>query len=284
MGRMIFTIVRWMVVVMATLWLAPAAGAQAPRLPAPWDTSWLPPDSVASRDPITQEAVARAIDRILQGTPLEGTGATFRDYAYRYGVNPAFVLAIMRQETNFGKTGKYANNFGNIKCPAAQQDYGAAGCSNGFGVFNTREDGIRALFDLLAHDKNYQGCRMDSDPIRCVIIKYAPPSENLTARYISNVRQWVSQYQSQIQSGIRMEIRRYLGGKRSSLRSAMSKAGRSTPAYFDEHGSPCYFEGWCFRSGMNPFWYEVGRFDGWRWYPRVWRWCYGDTGWCIAAW
>jgi hypothetical protein len=272
--------------------LLPASGVAAQSVPlSPWDISWLPPGHVI-QDPIVREAAIRAINQAIDSlafnnrlslrNALKGRGTAFLSAAYEFGVDPAFVLSIMRfEDTTMGY------NFGAISCPGGRPAYGAVSCGGRFLVFPDPDTGIRAVFWYLAQDPNVQPCRGDPDPVACVIRKYAPPPENPTEKYIRAVRGWTSSYRSTISSAIRAETRRYLRTKMMpSLQAAMRAARYSTPVQIDSYGGACYAGGdgmWCREPG-GQFWYPGGLLEGWRWYPRMGKWCYGPTSWCLSPW
>lgn len=76
------------------------------------------------------------------------------------------------------------NNPGNLKAGTPWK--GAIGMdSKGFAIFDTMENGVRALGkDLTA--KINRGL----DTIRKILYVYAPPSENPTANYVAKVSEW----------------------------------------------------------------------------------------------
>jgi len=92
--------------------------------------------------------------------------------------------AIARQE-GYGQPGPATrnNNPGNLMSPPGGQWAGQTGVdANGFAVFDNPQDGWNAL------DKDISANAGLS--LSDFISKYAPPSENNTAAYISNVSSW----------------------------------------------------------------------------------------------
>lgn len=167
----------------------------------PWDTSWLPDD---------QDFIVDNINLILDGKGLEGTGDSILEYAFEYGVNPAFALAMFQKEANFAKPGTPANtnkNPGNIiatgdcrgkpKGSACVGNYGEVSVNGRFGVYATMQDGIKAYFMLLARE--YQpGTRHNCSDVACIISFYAPSSENNTTLYIEQITRWSKDFQQKI--------------------------------------------------------------------------------------
>ena len=76
------------------------------------------------------------------------------------------------------------NNPGNIRWSASNNWQGQTGQdSNGFCVFDTPQDGIRALAVLLLNYYN----KYDLNTVENIITKWAPPSENDTVTYYTDV-------------------------------------------------------------------------------------------------
>lgn len=114
------------------------------------------------------------------------------------------------------------NNPGNLKAGPAW--LGVVGVdSKGFAIFDTMENGVRAIAKDLTAKMN-----RGLTTIRKIITVYAPPSENPTQRYIDNLSDWTrihpdqpltyADFPSVISGIIRME-----NGK--TLDSALIKAG-----------------------------------------------------------
>lgn len=77
------------------------------------------------------------------------------------------------------------NNPGNIRCSSANNWQGQTGCAGGFVVFSSLFYGFRAMFKILLNDIN-----AGKDTIEQLIYEYAPPVENNTEQYITNVCAW----------------------------------------------------------------------------------------------
>lgn len=76
------------------------------------------------------------------------------------------------------------NNPGNIRYSAANNWQGQTGQDDaGFSIFDTAQNGIRALAVVL---KNYQN-KYGLNTVQDIISRWAPSSENDTAAYISDV-------------------------------------------------------------------------------------------------
>ena len=101
------------------------------------------------------------------------------------GQTSTLAAAIARQE-GFGISGAVAtrnNNPGNLSSPPSGQWAGQTGVdSSGFAVFDNSTDGWSALNKDIAANSGLT--------LTQFLNKYAPPSQNNTGAYISNVSSW----------------------------------------------------------------------------------------------
>lgn len=171
--------------------------------PSPWDTSWIPSD---------KEFAANRIDAILEGTGLADQGGAILQDSLKYGVNPAFALAIFRKEASFAAEGTRAknnNNPGNISAtgdcrglPAGSScdgHYGETGTDGRFGVYDTMADGVNAYFQLMKNEYMPGTSRNCSD-MRCINSAYCPAPECNVDTYEAQMILWTKQYQREILS------------------------------------------------------------------------------------
>ncbi|VVE41462.1 hypothetical protein PMO31116_04141 [Pandoraea morbifera] len=109
------------------------------------------------------------------------------------------------------------NNPGNIRYGKFAQDQGAIGKdSGGFAIFQTAEDGLRALGELL---RSY--ARRGLNTVRGVINRWAPPSENDTGAYVGAVAkrlgvgedQALNMNDPKVIAGLTAEITRHENGR-----------------------------------------------------------------------
>ncbi|AIM43981.1 hypothetical protein U875_26240 [Pandoraea pnomenusa 3kgm] len=109
------------------------------------------------------------------------------------------------------------NNPGNIRYGKFAQNQGAIGRdSGGFAVFQTAEDGLRALGELL---RSY--ARRGLNTVRGVINRWAPPSENDTGAYVGAVAkrlgvgedQALNMSDPKVIAGLSAEITRHENGR-----------------------------------------------------------------------
>ncbi|WAL80953.1 hypothetical protein OYT13_13820 [Pandoraea sp. XJJ-1] len=109
------------------------------------------------------------------------------------------------------------NNPGNIRYGSFAKSQGAVGKdSGGFAVFQSAEDGLRALGDLL---RSY--ARRGLNTVRGVINRWAPPSENDTGAYVGAVAkrlgvgedQALNMNDPKVIAGLTAEITRHENGR-----------------------------------------------------------------------
>lgn len=121
-----------------------------------------------------------SVSRLLADyhSPLQGSSEAFVSCGRRYGVDPKFLLALAWKESSLGKnTPKYHG----------VESYNAFG----WGIhqnrtFSSWSDGICTVSQGLS--ENYP-----LGDLRATIMKYAPPTENFTELYISQIREFMSQ-------------------------------------------------------------------------------------------
>lgn len=137
---------------------------------------------------------ANAINKILQGTGLEGQGSTIAQLAKQYNVPVELALAMFRKESSYGTYGSSVGNRnpGNLRGSPLE-----SGERSGFAVFKDIQTGIEAYFKLLS--ENYRQF-IDKGDIAGLINKYAPPSENDTALYIKQIIEWMTQLTSTLRA------------------------------------------------------------------------------------
>jgi hypothetical protein len=192
----LFLIAGWALAPLAT----PVAAAQGSA--DPWDVRWLPDERRGRR------ALDQALDAVLEGTGLHGQGATIRENAERHGVNPAFALAIFRQEAGFARQGTLAQRNKNPANIIATGDcwgqpegarctgtYGEVGTDGRFGRYASMADGIEAFFLLM--EREYAGMALDD-----LIGRACPPVECDVPGYVARMEQWTVEYQAQLSAAI----------------------------------------------------------------------------------
>ncbi|MBN1941163.1 MAG: glucosaminidase domain-containing protein [Candidatus Diapherotrites archaeon] len=125
------------------------------------------------------------INTVLQNTPLKEQGKHIHELARKYNIDPAFALAFFRKESKFGALGLGAKNKnpGNLRKPNSK---------TGFQKFDSWEKGIEAWFKLIANGSHYY--KKGRYTIEEIVPIYAPPSENLTRKYISDIKEFVQEH------------------------------------------------------------------------------------------
>lgn len=104
-------------------------------------------------------------------------------------------LLFFRQETEFGSRGIGAENKnpGNItKIIRVKGNNGKMQSKIVFQKFSSLDAGIEAWFKMIAKGSHYY--RAGRFTIEEIIPVYAPPIENPTNKYISNVRKWTRKW------------------------------------------------------------------------------------------
>lgn len=93
--------------------------------------------------------------------------------------------AIARQEGWLISTSRARRNHnpGNIRAGYFASNHGAVGSDGSFAIFKNDQDGFNAMSELL--EGFYHG-----DTVAQALARYAPPSENNTPRYITDVCEW----------------------------------------------------------------------------------------------
>lgn len=126
---------------------------------------------------------AKQINKVLGGT-LKGKGSLFIKLGNMYKVNPMLVALIMRMECgkNFDSyNARVRFNFGGItKDPKYKND-------GKFVKYPDVNTGIERQFRLLSVKYLHDWGKKSIDDIVKI---YAPPNENDTAQYISNMKKW----------------------------------------------------------------------------------------------
>ncbi|MBI5884800.1 glucosaminidase domain-containing protein [archaeon] len=130
---------------------------------------------------------AETIDLILSraGSPAKGLGSKFIEFSQAYGVDPSFVLAMFRKESNYGRLGKASENksIGNIRQGRA-----------GFKAYASWNAGLQDTFRLLAEGPRY--IKKSNSTVEEIINIWAPSSENDSNKYTADVLKWMQDYQA----------------------------------------------------------------------------------------
>lgn len=181
---------------------APTFGTPQPNQSGPGGTSagYLPPSEepppggAAPGDSLPVDTAptisAAQIDSILRqaGSPAAGLGQTIYDLGVRYGINPAFALAVFSHETslgtNYGNLNAGTRQWGNIRCTASWTASGGQCSAGGFRSYPSYTAAVEDFYRLIA-DTYVRGWGLRT--VGAILGTYAPPSENDTAGYIAQV-------------------------------------------------------------------------------------------------
>jgi len=116
---------------------------------------------------------AAKIDSILSsaGSPAAGTGNSLESYGQQYGIDPAFALAVMKHESNYGTAGVARQNLslGNLRCIEG------AACVGGYAAFSSWQQGYSAFYKLISGPL-YVGAGLTTP--EQILQRYAPAGDN----------------------------------------------------------------------------------------------------------
>lgn len=165
------------------------AQAAPPTLPA-LGGNW------RSYDVTKGEPSAAAIDRwlarygspqIREAPPGKTIGQVYVEMGRKYGINPAYAAAFFTKESTAGanraNTNLAAKNFGNIRWTA-----GNATLDRVWRSYPTWTAGMEDWFKLIRNEYIGRGLRT----VDQIVPVYAPPFENDSKLYASQIKQWVS--------------------------------------------------------------------------------------------
>jgi hypothetical protein len=110
-------------------------------------------------------------------------GQIYVEMGRKWGINPAYALAFYTKESSCGTAGDNlaSKNFGNIRWTQ-----GYPTIDKVWRAYTSWTDGLEDWFRLLNNEYLARGLRT----VEQIVPIYAPPFENDTALYISQVKQW----------------------------------------------------------------------------------------------
>ena len=130
------------------------------------------------------------INQVLSvaGSPAAGTGQSLYDLSRESGMDDAYALAVFEKESSFGKYGAGFENhaLGNIVCA------GYPTCNGRFRWYPSWQDGYQDFYRLIRQEYVARGL----STVETITPVYAPPSENDTGLYISQVCQSMLAFRS----------------------------------------------------------------------------------------
>ena len=140
---------------------------------------------------------ASQIDCILRqrGSPAADTGHIWMQAGAEFGITPAVGIAFFIKESSAGTAGVPArlntHNVGNIRA-AGSSPYWKGTAARGWRSYPSWEAGIYDWFWLIRERYVNRG----ASTVRQIVYIYAPPSENNSALYVSQVEALVRQWKS----------------------------------------------------------------------------------------
>ncbi len=140
------------------------------------------------QNPITAQVIDNRLK--LAKSPLAGMGKQIFEFARKYDVDPAFFLAVVEEESSFGKSSlcRTTHNVTNIRWTNKSTYPGY----KGFIKYPSWSTGVRGFFAQIANGSQYY--KQGRVTVEQIVPKWAPPNENSTNRYIANVNDRISAY------------------------------------------------------------------------------------------
>lgn len=137
------------------------------------------------------DAINQYIQKNAPNSPFVGLGADFVSAGQANGVNPAYEINIARKESSFGIARSTAVTKGNnaFGRTATVSQPGVSGGGHTWYVFSSFQASIADEAAFLQRVYISKGFTT----IDAITNKYAPPSENNTGQYITEMKGWVSQ-------------------------------------------------------------------------------------------
>lgn len=180
-----------------------------------------------------------AVNQILEGTGLEGYGATLAALARDQKIPLQYALAMLQKESSFldprNNISVENNNPGNLKFTNTTESYGAvrgeAAADGGYWAkFADVTQGLEGYFRLL---RDAYGDWVDEGPdgFDKIIAKYAPPKSNNTAQYQQQIRAWAADFLEQILATTSTAVQRPDGSLLDQLIAALNPQGSLTQGY-----------------------------------------------------
>ena len=135
-------------------------------------------------------------DAILRGSPLEPYTAAIYDYAANAGIDPAYILAIARKETQLGREGVGRDPQRNAWALRDHSWGRGRDGPGGFSWYDSYLDAAKDVVDLLTDSGTRRGRALyfaaGLRTVEAITQVYAPPSENATAMYIRQIREVIT--------------------------------------------------------------------------------------------
>ena len=144
--------------------------------------------------PVTGPATVtvQTVQAITAGTPLAPFAQQIVDFGAQSTINPAFALAIWTHESSLDTAGASVanNNPGNLVCAAAQHPPALPTCNGRWAVYPDLSAAIADWYRYI-HDRYVQ---QGLTTVETLLPVYAPPTENDTQAYITQVVRLMQQW------------------------------------------------------------------------------------------
>ena len=145
--------------------------------------------SVLPQQPLLTSA---CIDNILAKSPAKGNGVYFVQYGQEFGVDPAFALAMFRQENSLCNSdvagsanfkGCLNKSISNIMCTTSS-------CYEGFNTYPSWQEGVRAFYSQLKNGSFY--LKAGNTTVETIYPKWADVS--ISSQNVQNVKDFLALY------------------------------------------------------------------------------------------
>ena len=165
-------------------------------------------------------AMANAIDAYIKevnpNSQMKDLGAVIVASADNANVSPFLVVAIAQKESSLSSASDYnvsnANNsFGRTATTSQPNHYSASvnrywykwsSVKASVDFTATENKSASGGGDIMSYIREQYGSKVDKDDLVALMMEYAPPAENDTAKYISDVKSWVDKMVSLTEGGV----------------------------------------------------------------------------------
>ncbi|MEI6266740.1 MAG: hypothetical protein WCP14_02520 [bacterium] len=139
---------------------------------------------------------------IGSGKPLSGKGALFLASGKASNINPALLVSLARKETQFGSVGSGTskgshNSFGRQAGGSQPHPSGSI-----YYKWNSWDDSLTGSDNISVYIKRVYIKGMGIKTIPDMMMEYAPPTQNDTATYINEIKQWITKINNNAGSAI----------------------------------------------------------------------------------
>lgn len=191
-------------------------------------------------DPLNMSSgIDKYINQTNPNSKLKGLGRTIVASAKKSNINPFLIVAIAQKESSLSDPSDYNvshgnNSFGRTATSSQPHFQGAATWYKWntvkASVDHTAQENQNASGggDIAAYIRTQYKSDVDKDDLTSLMMKYAPPSENNTQQYISEIKTWV---------GKMIELTKGDGGSNSSSSSVLAASTDNSSNPEDSDGT-----------------------------------------------